>query len=243
MRRKNFFWLVLSLLILPLRSEAANTSRYPDGNVAYSVDIIGIVKSNYDNLFPLKLQIGLDTTFSENQKRLLFKSLKIFLERSLKKSVVDCAFRNATKDLPLSRQDFEKQLFSSLSILQIDDIQLPSFAFIGKYWDDPLSVGLGYIGLFYEEDHPLPGYATRHYLHIAINADHLGERSSYTYKNNEDYWAGVIGHEFLHNLGYRHPYGYKNSFISEYGHCIQYNGGDAPSLEKELYDTEVEKDL
>jgi len=44
--------------------------------------------------------------------------------------------------------------------------------------------------------------------------------SSYIYGADYHYWAGVIAHEILHNLGYVHPDGYTGTLITSYQDCI-----------------------
>lgn len=230
--------------IVPISSVfAQDVSRYPEGNVFHSANIDFSMDAGSKEQ-PLSIQVGFDDTFSEEQKKLLRRSLRIFLERSLKKSVLDCAFRNSDKDLPEKPAVFESQLRSALSILKVGECKMPSFIFIARYSNDPKSVGLGYIGSFYDEDKAFPGQHCRHYLHVALNSDHLGEGASsgYRYRASEDYWAGVLGHEFLHNLGYVHPGQKKGSFICEYTKCLHRNGADAEDLEGELPDIHVEKE-
>jgi hypothetical protein len=223
---------------------AQDVSRYPEGNVFHSANIDFSMKAGTEEQ-PLFIQVGVDDTFSDEQKKLLRKSLRIFLERSLKKSVLDCTFRNSNKDLPENPVMFASQLYSALSVLKVEDCKIPSFVFIARYSHDPKSVGLGYIGSFYDEDKAFPGQRCRHYLHIAINSDHLGEsaNSGYRYRANADYWAGVLGHEFLHNFGYVHPGQKSGSFICEYTKCLHRNGADAEDLEGELPDIHVEKEI
>lgn len=224
-------------------ASAADLSRYPNGNLQHTGTISGEVSGVFKDWLPLSLQYAIDPTFDADQTQILSMALKIFMERGVQKHVLDCAFRNSSKDLPGSRKKIELQLTSALTFLEHNTLYFPSMAFISRYWGDPHSVGLGYVGLFYDEDKPLPGHNFRHYLHVAINSDHLGDTSKYRYRNNVEYWAGVIGHEFLHNLGYRHPTGYSGSFISEYGQCITSNGLEAAALEGELQDTEVFKHM
>lgn len=61
-------------------------------------------------------------------------------------------------------------------------------------------------------------------LRVSLNSDDLGSKSKYFLKNDIDYWAGVMMHEILHNLGYNHPRGYEGSFITEFGRCTRYSG-------------------
>ena len=68
------------------------------------------------------------------------------------------------------------------------------------------------IGFFEDASDDAPvGYGTVNsycnYLtqSIAINSVYLGPASTYAFRENAPYFAGVILHELLHNLGWRHP--------------------------------------
>jgi len=205
-------------------SIASNLS-YPYDSVASAASIGKCYTGRFDNCVLLKLQVGLDQGFCFDQKEILDKALKIYMERAMRHRVIECAFARSQKDLPLSRDTFIEQLLEALSPLYIDDdLQMPALAFIAMYFNDPRSVGIGYVNLFNDKDKPLPSCSKRHYLHIALNKDYIGGQTDYSYKSDPEYWAGVIGHEFLHNLGFRHPTGYVGSFINEYGYCIQTDG-------------------
>jgi hypothetical protein len=164
------------------------------------------------------------------------------LDRALKSHVIDCAYSRAHKDLPATRGEFEVQLYNALSLSYVHDAVMPSFGFIARYSGDSQSVGVGYVNLYYDRDNVLPGHDHRHYLHVALNSDFMGPSSEYVYRDNEEYWAGVIVHEFLHNLGYRHPTGYPGSFIKEYQLCLQGNGQSHDEPEGVVGDRVVAKD-
>lgn len=216
---------------------------YPYNTVERAANIEKCYQGTCEGIFPLKLQVGIDYGFSSQQKSILDTALSLFMERALKPHVIDCAYRRSHKDFPVSREKFVAQLLESLRPLPINSLTtIPSFAFIAMYNNDYRSVGVGYVNLFYDTDKPLHPFSHRHYLHIALNSDYLGPGANYFYKNNAEYWAGVIAHEFLHNLGYRHPTGYPGSFIKEYGNCVHTNGIESELVEG-LEDLEVYRKL
>jgi hypothetical protein len=221
----------ISLTVFYLVCQLSFASNYPYDSVAHAAGIGKCYTGAFENLMlVLKLQVGLDDKFCSAQKDLLDKALTIFLKRAMTNRVIDCAFARAKKDLPASRDIFVGQLYQALSPVHIDDnVIMPSLAFISMYCNDANSVGIGYVNLFYDNDKPLPCFSHRHFLHIALNKDYLGPHADYCCNTDAEYWAGVIGHEFLHNLGYRHPTGYEGSFIKEYGQCIENDG-----LERDL---------
>jgi hypothetical protein len=221
-----------------------NLSHYPEGGYAsHAGTIVGVYEGSYKKYLPLSLQLGMDGSFTQEQTNLIKEATSIFVERALSRDVLNCAYSNTSKGLPASPKQFELQLYSALAILDIKGVNVPSFVFVSRYWDDPKSVGRGFVGLFYDEDKPLAHFSSRHYLHIALNSDHLGPTSTYHLKNDPEYWAGVIAHEVLHNLGYKHSSGYAGSFIQEYGYCVQHNGVDEQRIEGEIFDTQVFKEL
>lgn len=213
------------------RLSFAGDYSYRYDNVANAGNIFKCYTGAFDDCFVLKLQVGLDDKFYSKQKDLLDKALEIYLTRAMTNRVIECTYARAKKDLPTSPSKFKNQLYEALGPIQINgQLHMPSLAFISMYSGNQESVGIGYVNLFYDTDKPLLSFSIRHYLHIALNGDYLGEDADYCYNIDAEYWAGVIGHEFLHNLGYRHPNGYEGSFIKEYGHCIETNGIEREAL-------------
>jgi hypothetical protein len=202
----------------------ASHATYSYDTVANAAHIEKCYKSTHEGLFPLKFQVGFDNQFSLLQEKVLDEALEIFIDRALKESIIECAFSRSYKDLPESRDEIVINLFEALRPLHINgDTHMPSLAFINMYEEDSKSVGIGYLNLFFDTDKPLHPFGYRHYLHIGLNGKYLCNIDYYL-GNDASYWAGVIAHEFLHNLGYSHPTGYKGSFIEEYGFCLQTDG-------------------
>ena len=185
----------------------------------------------------------LDPTFSDSERTIIKQSMKTFVERSMREAVINCVFSNSTKDLPESREKLKSQLLEALSYRKLDNLVYPGYAYVARFWDDQNTVGLGYVDLFYDKSNALPGYNNRHYFHVALNSDHLGEDSPYLHAKNAEYWAGVLAHEFLHNLGYVHPTGSSGSFVKEYGNCIWKNGIERDLPEGTLEDLEIHKEM
>lgn len=231
-------------LVLSLHAYGADRGleRYPNQNIdslRFAMDLAGVVQSTFEEHFPLMLQVRVDPTFSDQQIQIIKKASQVFVERALSSEVIDCAYARSSKDMPRSRQDFELELFAALSLVHSGGMSFPVYGFIARMWDQSSIVGLAYVNVFHSRSNPLPGYGERHHFHIALNSDYMGSGASYFYRNNAQYWAGVIAHEFLHNLGYRHPTGYEGSFINEYGECIA-SGGAEPEYLIGLKDVTVE---
>lgn len=240
-----FVPMIASVCGIFLCSESAvarDVTRYPKHRPEFSANIVGGFSGLYRDILPLETQLGLDPTFNEQQQELIEEAMKIFMKRAVKDQTISCAFRRASKDFPVSAVKFTAQMLSGLTLIDREEMMVPSFVFIGRYWDDAKAVGIAYKDLFYEKDFPFPGFEHRHYFHVALNSDFLGDGSDYKYRNDVNYWAGVLAHEFLHNLGYDHPTGYPGSFIREYQYCITNDGLEGAPLEGEVFDKVVERE-
>jgi hypothetical protein len=200
--------------------------RYPSENFAHAGQWGWLFEDVHGQIFPLALNFNHDPSFTTDQIEVIHSAMGIFIQRALKAHIIDCAFRKAHKDHKKGRTDFEWELYAALSWRSLGNLLYPGHSYIARYWGDKTSVGIGYVDLYYWRDKPLPGYKDRHYLHIALNSDFIGNASTFYLARDAEYWAGVIAHEFLHNLGYTHPTGYKGSFIEEYGNCVWQDGLD-----------------
>lgn len=209
--------ILISTILLTFSSMAKNISRYPYTNFAYSNYQLGVYNEN-KGVIPLAASVNVDTDFNLGQLELLNKSMDFLLKFSMDEKVLDCAYEKSTKDMPSSRTTFIEQLYSVFTWRHLNGLFYPGNIYIAKVFDAPDIVGVGYVNLFYDTNNPLPGFLTRRYIHVGINGDYLSSKN-YLYQKPE-YWAGVIAHEMLHNLGYTHTTGYKGSFINEYGDCL-----------------------
>ena len=207
---------------------ANDLPNYPRDNFAHTGERIAVFEGMHQQVMPRALLVQVDPTFSDAQKVILEKAAKIFFDRALKKEVIDCAFAASHRGQPENRRKFELQLYDASAIRQLKELLHPAALFIAKFQQQG-AVGLAYVNLFYDAEKPLTGYKNKHYLHIAINEGYLGDSSKW-YGRDTSYWAGVIAHEVLHNLGFRHGSGrdykedYAGYFITEYGKCVESNG-------------------
>lgn len=220
-------------------SAYADQSHYPYGNFSNAGEYAGTFSGDYYGE-PIHLALKLDPSFSVAEKAIIKKSVGIFIKRALSEPVISCAYAHSSKDFKHDdEKQFVEELYNALKIRSYNDFEFPAQAFIANYWGEKDSVGVAYVDLFYKTDFKLPGYQDRHYFHIALNSDFIGPEGKYYYANDEEYWAGVIAHEFLHNLGFIHPTGYTGSFVKEYGKCVAANGLSKDMPFKEVPDIEV----
>jgi hypothetical protein len=159
-----------------------------------------------------------DNSFDGFQRALIGPAARILHERinRNRSGILDCAYRRANKDLPRSREVIDNQLRSVF--VNAASGNRPIQMTVAYMWSEPNAVGratVGNSGQFPERGD---------LLRVALNSDHFGAQATYHLKENFDYWANVLAHEVLHNLGYRHPTGYPGSFIEEFGVCVQFNG-------------------
>lgn len=234
------------LKILSINLAFGHWEHYPYNTIAKKNQITYYFAHERKNKSPLMVQLGVDTTFSATQKKIIEKSFEILLQRASAHHIIQCAFKSSYKNMPYSKAYLVSQIEEALSISTVNGISIPAFVFVAKFDGDDESVGLGYVNLFYDTDNPFPGQLYRHYLHFALNIDYLGKQKNYVYAHDFDYWAGVMGHEMLHNLGYIHPDGANGTFIQAYGHCIQNNGVEKmntidATIKNQLEDREIYK--
>jgi hypothetical protein len=165
-------------------------------------------------------QVFAENGFDQEQKQLIREASIRVRERmrSQRSAIVACANKRSNRD---------KQSSSGKAINdQIDQVFFKTASggrtiklSVVRLWSDSEAVGKAPVGT---RDYQFPEHGDL--LRISLNSDDLGSKSQYFLKNDIDYWAGVIAHEILHNLGYSHPNGYEGSFIKEFGRCTRYSG-------------------
>jgi hypothetical protein len=158
--------------------------------------------------------------FDQEQKQLIREASIRVRERmrSQRSAILACANKRSNRD---------KQSASGKAINdQIDQVFFKTASggrtinlSVVRLWSLDDTAGLAPVGT---RDYQFPEKGDL--LRISLNSDKLGSKSQYFLKNDIDYWAGVITHEVLHNLGYDHPNGYEGSFIKEFGRCTRYSG-------------------
>lgn len=156
-----------------------------------------------------------DNAFNEEQRQLIrTASIKLHDRmRTQRSRILDCAYKRSSNNRPSSRQAIDNQLVGTF--VNAASGNRPIKLTVTRMWSEPRYAGLAPVGGF-----PEKGDLFR----IALNSDDLGSNAQYFLKTNTDYWAGVMVHEVLHNLGYNHPSPSNGSFIKEFGRCTQYVG-------------------
>lgn len=93
--------------------------------------------------------------------------------------------------------------------------------YIDNMENDPNALGRGRVNYFYRYGH----------LRIQLNTDFLDNKDSRNYEYEDPkFWAGVIIHEILHNLGWTHERGgwwnqsVKGTVIGSFEECVRDNG-------------------
>jgi hypothetical protein len=165
-----------------------------------------------------------DATFSAHDFAIIGPSAKkmhLLLNNPTKRNeVLDCAYRNSTMNLPISRTLIADQL-----VYVFANPIRPIRLHVARLWNEDPVAGRAPLG-----NGGTPGSCTNgafpecgDLMRVALNADHLGSDSTFFLRHDTDYWAAVLAHEVLHNLGHNHPNGYPGSFITEFGNCVQSN--------------------
>jgi hypothetical protein len=160
---------------------------------------------------PLGVDLWLDRKWDDSQKDLLRRATRIFIERIDDDNVRSCAFRHTNKDIQWSEDGFRNGVWSWLMIPCFDcnpERQL----LIQK-----LDLGDGTAGRAKVSGHISTTNAV--YMKVELN-EKLVNSPNYDWGFDDQYWAGVIAHEVLHNWRFDHPTGYEGSFINEFGDCL-----------------------
>lgn len=94
----------------------------------------------------------------------------------------------------------------------------------GSYWAGRAAVGI--VNTYWNTSSGWYVPLTSGTFDITLNSYLVGNsRVLSSFGANVNYWAGVIAHEMLHNLGHTHPNGvYDQVFIREYENALIYNG-------------------
>lgn len=220
--------------------EPADSSLYPAGSVAHASDPLGVYSISGKGGLRLALTLDVDPLFTADQRAVLARATAIFLDRALSPAVIGCAYGSADRDLPSSREDFEARVLEALTPRRTGDLVYPGILYVARIASVEGVAGRGYVGFFHDQDRPLPGYPDRHALYVAVNVDYLGGKEKPLSESGE-YWASVLAHEALHNLGYRHPNGYRGSFVYEYTMCLWGDGLRVPDPVGGPLDQEIGK--
>jgi len=161
----------------------------------------------------------IDPQFGPAESRLLKDALAIFYERFLQYHPAGCpelCTRTAYKWEAINRSHF-KSAEDSRDIIEVQRSRLSmnnslgkafphvelEYANVDEDWLAKAHVGIVKIspGIEDEEAGPYPVTGT---FKILINDFYLNNASKYRHYSSPAYWAGVIAHEALHNLGHRH---------------------------------------
>ena len=202
------------------------------GFVCAVVVLTGLVSIAADNLETAYIQprtlvyaggsfrVLAENGFDQEQKQLIREASIRVRERmrSQRSAILACANKRSNRDKQSAsgkgiNDQIEQVFFKRASGGRAINLS------VVRLWSDSEAAGRAPIGT---RDYQFPEKGDL--LRISLNSDDIGSKSQYFLKNDIDYWAGVIAHEILHNLGYSHPNGYEGSFIKEFGRCTRYSG-------------------
>lgn len=192
---------------------------------------------------------GISNDFTQEQIEIIKDAFIIFAQRAVAHNgnpVTDCIIkyaktfpRNQALPFPASPVtnpavgEFGKiyvALFTSLGMFVTDDGQFSPQEYrtllINRFDQDPIvdtgtgrkSYTLGKAGINI--------FSINFLLEISLNGKFIGSGSEYPGSKSTDVWAGTITHEILHNLGWEHGSSNTDTYIGEYGDCVERNGTD-----------------
>jgi hypothetical protein len=221
--------------------DAQDNSRYKSPQEAISLASEPLVTlsdrlAEMPNFVNRELQVFVDPQFSVEQKNVLREAATVLCSRNIR-DIFNSAYAISKKDKPkpVSKKDQPQMDELKRAFLSRTDefmcLKGQKFFFPfhkrGSFSKLHISylkgrsdaVGLGWLGTV----KPIWNGAAHNEFSIAINTDFLCN-DEYFLSKDADYWAGVIAHEMLHNLGFEHPTGYDGNFMTEFGNMVWKNG-------------------
>lgn len=170
-------------------------------------------------------QVYVDPTFSAEQKSTIKAAMAILEARGWNDEMLKCATNASNKDFPNfsmtwrtlaltgeHRWKFQRTGATSVGLAFVGK---PAKIYISRIWNDGIALARGWLNI-------LPHSEDGIEFSIALNSDFMVP--PYSSHKDPEFWAGVIAHEQLHNLGLNHPTGYTGSYMYEFGNCIRFNG-------------------
>ena len=126
-----------------------------------------------------------------------------------------------------TKADFEGW-FHHIQMQSLRVMGFPRLSIYGRYDAAAQWVGRGSLSTVTAEYASDRGAAARYFTKggftVTLNTAHLGN-SRLSYGRSADYWAGVVCHEMLHNLGHHHPENvYDGIFMRAYENAVARNG-------------------
>jgi hypothetical protein len=156
-----------------------------------------------------------DKEFTSVQHDLLLESLKkVFFRRDKQRIRDDAWARTEHDEQPVNgliTGDTRVQTFTAYVRKMFTS---GTRIYVTKIFDAGNTVGLGWVNIVDYDAVPKKYF-------VGLNADYM--TNSYSWGLNYHYWASVLAHEMLHNLGYRHEGGYPGSLITEWGTAIHHD--------------------
>jgi hypothetical protein len=197
----------------------------------------------------ISVNTGISNDFSKEQIEIIRDAVEIYVQRNLNPAT-RCAGkygttypRNSAFPFPGGLPDPQNPAVTEVGVMYV-----AVFKSTGAYLDSGTFFPAQYRTLLinrFDEDavtDPSTGRTTytlgkagvniyninNEILEVSLNGKLIGASSSYPGSTNRDIWAGTIAHEILHNLGWEHGANNADSYIGEYGRCVERNSADKP---------------
>ena len=166
----------------------------------------------------------LSPAFSADQRSMAYSSVRTYVSRGFRASVLKCTLQKAGADSPYKTIEDLIRLFAQLgggNDLGTDINGLIPIYVVptSGYTDAP---GVSHQDNFHLTTNVYPGMHTRRYLYFGLNTHYLGINAVGSAGGDADYWAGVIGRLFLQNLGISGLKESEEKFLLAYQECIQF---------------------
>ena len=148
----------------------------------------------------LSLAVQIDPAFDEQARRTLIEASELFVRHALDEGVIGRAMAaGASRGGPRDAAALRAHLSDALSARSGEPALLVISLYRGNAWWGGAKLNFFHDRTYHLARVPPP----RGYLYIRLNADKL--RAGEPHGRDPAFWAGKIGHEVLHNLGYSHP--------------------------------------
>jgi hypothetical protein len=199
-------------------------TRFPSSK-ADATERLGVYTGTFrgDSNWKVQLEIYIDPTFAPNQKAVLHKASKYLMKELFAGRVWNCAELWGPDSLPAANVgDFQDYLYNQLRTEE----KLRTL-YITRFWYKDTTIrgraNLGGLDRGMNLPRRSTYYAKTGHFWITVNSYNIGNDVPGA-TTSPKYWAGVIVHEMLHNLGLVHPnferHGRRTDFIYAFGNCM-----------------------
>lgn len=195
-----------------------------------------------DNPWYRQINYSVSKTFTQRQYEIIQRAMRAIAERMLDPRMCDNAI-NQKKDWHYAVHNVEGSgawkgskeqflnWFKNVQLPVLREKGFPRLQLLPEFAKDSgwaAWAPVGTMKTYFES--PKDGFSLRPFasvtgtFEVTLNTSLIGD-PGYSLGSDSDYWAGVICHEMLHNLGHEHAKGdYDSVFIRRYQNAVRFSG-------------------